>query len=118
MIGTADIREWRTRDVVDAEGRKVGTLEAVYVNTRTDEPAMATIVTGLPTRRRLAFVPLVKAVVGPDYVKVAYSRSLVKDAPSMGLDDVLPAENEKAIFDHYDLPYEPGAGGERVLARG
>ncbi|MCP3822241.1 PRC-barrel domain-containing protein [Streptomyces sp. A3M-1-3] len=117
MIETADIREWRTRDVVDADGRRVGTLEAVYVNTRTDEPAVATVVTGLPTRRRLTFVPLAGAVVGPDYVKVAYPRSLVKDAPSMGTDDVLPAEDEKAIFDHYDLPYQPGAGGERVLGR-
>lgn len=117
MIGNADIREWRDRDVVDNDGRKVGSLEAVYVNTRTDEPAVATIVTGLPTRRRLIFVPLAGAIVGPDYVKVAYSRSVVKDAPSMGTDDVLPAEHEKAIFDHYGLPYEPGAGGERVLGR-
>ena len=58
MIHAADVREWRNRDVVDAESHKIGVLEAVYVDTTTDEPAMATVRTGLPTRRRLVFVPL------------------------------------------------------------
>lgn len=43
MIHAADVREWRNRDVVDAESRKIGVLEAVYVDTTTDEPAMATV---------------------------------------------------------------------------
>jgi hypothetical protein len=118
MIEVGDIREWRTHDVVDSEGHRIGTLEAVYVNTSTDQPAMATVRTGLPTRHRLVFVPLGEAVVGPGYVKVVYAKSLVKSAPSMGTDDVLPFEDEKAIFDHYGLAYQPGAAGERQLARG
>ncbi|MGX1882874.1 PRC-barrel domain-containing protein [Streptomyces sp. NPDC055287] len=117
MVKSADIREWRTHDVVDSGGRKIGTLEAVYVDTRSDEPAVATVQVGLPTRHRLVFVPLADAIVGPGYVKVCYAKALVKGAPSMGTDDVLPAEDEEAIFVHYDLPYEPGAGGERRLAR-
>ncbi len=117
MIESADIREWRTHSVVDSDGRKIGSLEAVYVDTKTDEPAMATVLVGLPTRHRLVFVPLTGAVVGPGYVRVAYPRSLVKDAPSIGTDDVLPAEDEKSVFAHYELPYQPGANGERQLAR-
>ncbi|MFC8831512.1 PRC-barrel domain-containing protein [Streptomyces sp. NPDC057137] len=117
MIDSADIREWRTHDVIDSDGRKIGSLEAVYVDTRTDEPAVATVLVGMPTRHRLVFVPLAGAVVGPGYVKVRYSKTAVKDAPSMGTDDVLPAEDEKAVFSHYDLPYEPGPSGERQLAR-
>jgi hypothetical protein len=117
MLHAADVREWRERDVVDAESHKIGVLEAVYVNTATDEPAMATVRTGLPTRHRLTFVPLDDAILGPDYVKVGYPRALVKQAPSIGTDDVLPAGQEEAIFKHYGLPYSPGAGGERQLAR-
>ncbi|WP_328540184.1 PRC-barrel domain-containing protein [Streptomyces sp. NBC_00344] len=117
MIRPADIREWRTHDVLDAEGRRIGSLEAVYVDTSTDEPAFATVLVGLPTRHRLVFVPLKDAVLGPDYVKVSYPKGLVKSAPSMGTDDVLPAEEEKAVFTHYDLPYQPGVNGERQLAR-
>ncbi|MGV9571766.1 hypothetical protein ACWDRX_20360 [Streptomyces nigra] len=32
-------------------------------------------------------------------------------------DGVLPAEDEKAVFAHYDLNYQPGVAGERRLAR-
>ncbi|MGW0597738.1 PRC-barrel domain-containing protein [Streptomyces sp. NPDC002776] len=117
MIHAADIREWRNRSVVDPKGHKIGVLEAVYVDTATDEPAMATVRTGLPTRHQLAFVPLDEATLGPDYVRVPYPRTLVKKAPSVGMDDILPAESEEAIFQYYDLPYQPGPGSERKLAR-
>lgn len=117
MIHAADVREWRDLAVVDAEAHKIGVLEAVYVDTTTDEPAMATVRTGLPTRHRLLFVPLDDAIVGPGYLKVTYAKALVKEAPSIGTDDVLPAEDEAAVFQHYGLPYEPGTAGERQLAR-
>jgi hypothetical protein len=117
VIESADILEWRTRDVVDPKGHKIGALEAVYVDTTSDQPMMATVSTGLPTRHRLVFVPLDGAVVGPGYVQVGYTKSQVKDCPAIGTDDVLPAEDEKAIFDHYGLAYEPGSAGERQLAR-
>ncbi|MGW3401765.1 PRC-barrel domain-containing protein [Streptomyces zhihengii] len=110
MIQSADIREWRNQEVLDDEDKKIGTLEAVYVNTRSDEPAVVTVAVGLPTRRRLVFVPLAGAVVGPGYLRVAYGKSVVKDAPSMGTDDVLPAGQD---------PAGQGPGGaRRAPARG
>jgi hypothetical protein len=117
VITIADVREWRMHDVVDAGGKKIGTLESVYVDTATDEPFFGTVTVGLPTRHRLAFVPLNDAVVGPGYLKVPFPRSLVKSAPSIDTDGVLAAEQEPAVFAHYELPYTPGAGGERRLAR-
>jgi hypothetical protein len=117
MIHAADVREWREHDVVDPKGHKIGTLEAVYVDTATDEPAMATVRTGLPTRQRLVFVPLDEAVLGPGYVKVLHTKGTVRRAPSIGTDDVLPAEQEETIFRYYDLAYQPGVHGERQLAR-
>ena len=117
MIQAADLREWRTRDVVDVDAHKIGSLEAVYVDTSTDEPAMATVLVGLPTRRRLVFVPLAGVIVGPGYVKVNYAKSLVKSSPAIGTDDVLPVEEEEAVFRHYGLAYQVGASGERQLAR-
>jgi hypothetical protein len=41
----------------------------------------------------------------------------VKDAPSIGTDGELPVGGEEAIFKHHGLAYQPGAGGERRLAR-
>lgn len=117
MIQSADIREWRSRQVIDPHEHKIGVLEAIYVDTTTDEPAIATVKTGFPTRHRLVFVPLDDAIVGPDYLKVSYARALVRKAPSIGVDDVLPAEGEEAIFRHYGRTYQTGSGGERQLAR-
>ncbi len=49
MIRSAEIREWRHHDVVDAKQRRIGMLEAVHVDTATDEPAMATVQVGGPS---------------------------------------------------------------------
>jgi hypothetical protein len=117
VFEAANIREWRGHDVVDAQGQKIGELEAVYVDTGTDLPSFGTVTVGLPTRHRLVFVPLDQATVGPGYLKVCYGKNQVKDAPSIGTDGELPAAGEEAIFTHYGLAYEPGAGGERRLGR-
>jgi hypothetical protein len=117
MFEAANIREWRGHDVVDAQDHKIGELEAVYVDTATDLPSFGTVRVGMPTRHRLVFVPLGHATVGPGYVKVTYDKKQVKDAPSIGPDGELPAGDEGAIFKHYGLAYEPGASGERRLAR-
>jgi hypothetical protein len=117
VFEAADIREWRGHDVVDAQGHKIGELEAVYVDTGTDLPSFGTVKVGMPTRHRLVFVPLGQAAVGPGYLKVAYDKKQVKGAPSIDTDGELLAGDEEAIFKHYGLTYEPGAGGERRLAR-
>ncbi|MEU6537099.1 PRC-barrel domain-containing protein [Streptomyces sp. NPDC047000] len=117
MFEASDIREWRGHDVVDLDGHKIGVLESVYVDTGTDQPSFATVTVGLPTRRRLVFVPLPGATVGPGYLKVTHSRNTVKAAPSIDTDGELAATGEPDVFAHYELPYAPGAGGERRLAR-
>jgi PRC-barrel domain protein len=117
MFEAGDIREWRGHDVVDADGHKIGELEAVYVDTSTDLPAFGTVKVGMPTRHRLVFVPLAQATVGPGYLKVAYDRKQVKDSPSISTDGELPSADEEAIFKHYGLTYQAGTSGERQLAR-
>ena len=46
MFEAANIREWRRHDVVDAQGHKIGQLEAIYVDTGTDLPSFG----GCPDR--------------------------------------------------------------------
>jgi hypothetical protein len=53
--------------VVDAQGHKIGELEAIYVDTCTDLPSFGTVKVGMPPRHRLVFVPLDQATVGPGY---------------------------------------------------
>jgi len=113
-----NIRDWRQHDVVDEDRKKIGKLEAVYVDTRTDEPMFASVVEGGALRgRRLTFVPLDGAVVGPGWVKVRYPRKVVRSAPSIGTDDELLVEREPEVFQHYGLEYDAGSEGARRLAR-
>jgi sporulation protein YlmC with PRC-barrel domain len=112
VFEAADIREWRGHHVVDTRGHKIGELEAVYVDTGTDLASFGTVKVGMPTRYRPVFVALDQATVGPEYLKVTYDKKQVKDASSLGTDGELPAGDEKAIFKHDGLTYEPGAGGE------
>ena len=117
-IPAENIRDWRGHDVVDATGDKIGTLEAIYVDTASDEPSFASVlVGGLIGRRRLVFVPLDGAVVGPGWVKVPQDKKHVRGAPSIDTDGELLAEDEPSVFAHYSVEYRTGASGERRLAR-
>ncbi len=117
MFEADNIRDWRQHDVIDPEGHKIGELESVYVETSTDVPAFAALRVGMIGRHRLTFVPLDGATVGPDYLRVTYPKKLVKDAPTIDMDGELPAADEPALFQHYGIDYQPGAAGERRLAR-
>ncbi|KNE81105.1 MULTISPECIES: PRC-barrel domain-containing protein [Streptomyces] len=117
MFEAENIKDWRGHAVLDAEGRRIGELESVYVDTSSDEPAFSAVLVGLPTRRRLVFVPLDGATVGPGHLKVRVSRKQVKNAPSIDRDGELLAEEEAAVFAHYERPYRQGAGGRRLARR-
>jgi len=117
MFEATNIRDWRDHDVVDADGNKIGQLEAVYVDTGTDLPAFASVKIGIIGRHRLTFVPLAGATVAPSHVRVAYPKKQVKDAPTIDTDGELAATEEPGLFEHYGLTYQPGASGERRLAR-
>ena len=117
MFEAEDIRDWRERDVVDEGGSKIGSLEAVYFDTATDQPTFATVKVGLVGRRRLVFVPLAGAAVAPNHLRVCVDKRAVKSAPSIDVDGELTAADEPKIFEHYNLAYRPGATGERRLGR-
>lgn len=116
-IRIENLRDWQGKNVVDPEGSKVGTLEAVYVDTLTDEPSFITVTAGgLLSGRKLAFVPLENATVSPDHVRVAFGRDIVRNAPSIDTDGELRADEEPAVFAHYSLPHA-GTGGRRLARR-
>jgi PRC-barrel domain protein len=118
MFEAENIRDWRLQDVLDEDGKKLGKLEAVYVDTTSDKPVFASVVEGGGLRRRrLTFVPLNDAVVGPGWLKVRYPKRTVRGALQIGTDDELLAEQEPELFRHYGLDYDSGPEGVRRLAR-
>lgn len=117
MFEVENIRAWRGHDVVDVDGHKIGTLEAIYVDTATDQPAFGTVKVGMPTRHRLLFVPLAKATVAPGYVRLPLNKKQVRHAPSIPIDGELPAAAEEAVFTHYDMPYQAPPNHRRLARR-
>ncbi len=112
-----NLRQWRGQNVVDPAEQKVGTLEAVYFDTTTEEPTFASVRVGMVGRHRLVFVPLAGAVVSPSWVKVTAPKKLIKGAPSIDTDGELSSQREAEVFAHYGLTYQPGVSGERRLGR-
>lgn len=117
MFPAENLRDWRGQKVIDHDGDKVGELEAVYVDTATDEPAFVTVRVGMVGRHRLVFAPVAGATVTPTTVRVRYPKKLIQDCPSIGTDGELTGADEPKIFAHYDLPYTAATVGERRLGR-
>ncbi|WP_375489861.1 PRC-barrel domain-containing protein [uncultured Jatrophihabitans sp.] len=112
-----NIRDWRNENLVDSVGDKVGTIEAIYFDTSTDDAVFASVQIGMVGRHKLTFVPLYGAVVAPSYVKVTADKKTIKDAPTIDTDGELTSDLEPALFTHYGLTYQPGVNGERRLGR-
>src|ERR1700685_1206456 len=108
MFEAENIRDWREHDVIDPDGKKIGQLEAVYVDTGSDEPAFGSVRIGMVGPRRRPFVPLARAVVLPRQLKVAYAKSQVKGAPTIDTDGELPAVDEPQLLKEYGLWYTHG----------
>ena len=69
MFEAENIRDWRDHDVIGSDGGKIGQLEAVYVDTASDQPAFASVKIGMiGLAHRLTFVPL---STGPRSVPVS-----------------------------------------------
>lgn len=117
MFPAENLRDWRGEKVIDPSGDKIGDLEAIYVDTASDQPSFATVKVGFVGRHRLVFVPLTGATVNPDSLRVRFDKKLVSDAPSIDTDGELAAADEPRVFAHYELPYQSGMTGERRLAR-
>lgn len=105
----------RRSAVITDQGDKVGSIGVVYLNDVTEEPTWVTVHTGLFGTRE-SFVPLLGAAVRGGQLVVAYSRDLVRHAPSTERDGHLDPEEESGLYGHYGLarPTAPADTGGAV----
>ena len=116
MIAVENITDWRGQDVLDPVGEKLGKLEEVYFDGETDDPTFASVKTGTFSKS-LTLVPLARATVGRDYVRVDRATGEFKKAPSFDTDVELTLDDEAATYRHYGLEYTPAGEGARRLAK-
>ncbi|MFE3830754.1 PRC-barrel domain-containing protein [Streptomyces sp. NPDC059092] len=115
-----DPRSLIGRKAYDREGRKLGTVDEVYLDDATGTPEWAAVRTGLFSRD--AFVPLAPSTLVAEGLRVPFERALIKDAPDFGVGRHLSPEQELQLYHHYGLalpdpPEDPAALSERDSER-
>ncbi len=96
------VRSWQGATMVDRDGDKLGSIDAIYLDDQTGEPEWALVNTGL-FGTRSSFVPLAQASASGDQVQVPYDKQLVKAAPTMDPDGHLSQAEEQQLWAHYGL---------------
>jgi uncharacterized protein (TIGR02271 family) len=100
---------WRGRDLFGRDGQKIGSVEDIYLDTRTERPEWALVNTGL-FGTKSSFVPLHDASDADDQITVPYDKGLVKDAPKIDPDGRLTYDEEGDLYRHYGV--EDGGSDE------
>ena len=91
-----------------ANGDKLGTVEAFFVDDRTGAPTWVAVTTGL-FGTRYSIAPAVDATFGDGGLRIPVTAEAVKEAPQMAGDHLDPTE-EEALRRHYGLTGGAGAG--------
>src|SRR3954467_2884914 len=106
--------------MVDQDGDKIGTIEDVFLDRQTGEPAWLGVKTGLFGLKH-TLVPIARAEMTDDgNVRVPLQKEQVKDAPRVDPDGELSPDEERKLWEHYgraDYAEWQGDDRTRALAR-
>lgn len=102
-------------DVVDRDGKKIGSIGQLFLDASTGEPAWVTVNTGLFGTGE-SFVPLRGATVRDEALHVPWDKGQVKHAPRLGTEGALSEDEERELESHYGLRDDAGAAGDDVAA--
>ena len=104
------------RSVLDARGERIGQLADLYSDVRSGAVTFGGVAMMRHGRRRVVFVCLADATVGPDSVTVKCGKDLARRAPSVRPGQALPLDAEQELFAHYDMPCPSADGTGHRLA--
>ena len=102
MFTKESLRQMRGKPVLDRAGQKIGGIEDIYLDDRTDEPEWVGLGTGFFGSKHVV-VPLQSAELREDGISVPYTKDKVKDAPDIGDTDHVSPEKESEIIQYYSL---------------
>jgi membrane protein len=108
--------DWEGRTMLDRAGRRIGTIEEIYLVEETGQPDWAVVRLGRLGRSRAALVPLVGADPVEQGIRAAYEKDAIDDAPRID-GAAEPSEQEvAAVYRHYGMEYG-GDGGDGATTR-
>jgi sporulation protein YlmC with PRC-barrel domain len=117
MSTLQDLETWRGKKMVDADGDKIGTIMAVFLDRQTGQPTWAAVKTGLFGHKH-TLVPIRDAQpADDDEVRVPLDKEQVKDAPRIDPDGELSPDEERRLWEHYGMSdYDEWQGEDRTTA--
>ena len=101
---TTDIAQLRGTTVIDPAGDKIGKVEEIYLDDRTNQPEWLLVNTGM-FGTKSTFVPLQGASQQDDGVQVPFEKAQVKDAPNIDPDRQLSQSEEAKLYEYYGMNY-------------
>ena len=96
--------QWHGRTITGSDGEKIGTISEIYEDPQTGKPEWATVSSGL-FGTKSNFVPLAGASPEGENVRAQVTKDQVKDAPGVEPDGELSEQEERRLFEHYNVPY-------------
>ena len=105
MTQVTEAYDWNGRELIDADGGKVGTIEALFRDQDTEQPEWAAVSTGM-FGKKLSFVPIQDAEPTGESVRVPFSKDQIKDAPKIDDSEGQLSQDEEAqLYEHYGISY-------------
>ncbi len=109
MIGQDMVNRLYDCQVVDPRGEKIGAVKRVWLDGETGDPLWASVHTGLFGLKE-SFVPLQRAELRRDELRVPVDKEQVKDSPRIeAADDQMTDAEQAALYRHYG--FGPQGGG-------
>jgi PRC-barrel domain protein len=99
-----EIEQWEGRAVVDRDGKKIGTVDDVYLAAGSSAAVFAYVKTGLLGRGH-CLVPLAGATLSGGHVRVAHPLSQVKGAPHFQAGTTIDYGLEQDLARHYGVDF-------------
>jgi uncharacterized protein (TIGR02271 family) len=117
MVNKETVLDWRGRNMVSADGDKIGKIDEIYLDKETDQPEWALVSTGL-FGSKSSFVPIADAQDADGDVRVPFAKGDVSDAPRMDADGALSKDEEAQLYAHYGMDYSESPSDSGLPERG
>jgi sporulation protein YlmC with PRC-barrel domain len=96
--------------VVDPRGEKIGSVKRIWLDGQTGDPLWASVHTGLFGLKE-SFVPLQRAELRDDKLRVPVDKEQVKESPRIEASgDHMSDDEQAALFQHYGFGPQGGMG--------
>jgi len=111
-ISMQQLSELQGTPVYDQDGDRIGSVEEIFYDAQTNQPAWIGIGTGFFGTKRV-LVPVEGARPQADGLYVSYAKDKVKDSPDIDSDEISP-ETEDELYAYYGLTGASGTSQEEA----